>query len=262
MKSFCKISAILLTLCLVFNACDIFAANGSSKAQDKQTRDLQSFTSINNASSVDVVYSQSDNFSVVVEGDAEYIDKVITRVSGSELYITLERGKYFNMHMRVIVSCPKIFALSMTGSGSIVCNTDITSDQPLVMRVTGSGDLKAKNVECAKSDVAVTGSGDLYVDHLNCASSDISVNGSGDIAIKKLESVTANIGIRGSGDVAIEDSYIIGGLAAKIQGSGDIHMNGRAKEIAATIMGSGDINGKMKYEKITRKRNGSGSIGF
>ncbi len=272
MKTLTRISFLFLTFFVMLTSCDQLVAGNSvrvisyiSSAEsysdaDRSERDVQTFSSVRNQGPFDVIYTRGDACSVTLEGDSKYFDKVNTRVSDGELIISLERGTYRNLKMRVLVTSPELYSLTLQGSGDMECLSDLISDKPLALRVLGSGDMDVQTVECSECSVAVSGSGDVEIGRLNSASADLTVSGSGDLEIGKFESVTANMRVRGSGDLSVGNAVILGGMSAKVQGSGDISVNGKAKEISASVMGSGDIYGDMQYEKLTKSKAGSGSV--
>lgn len=270
-RLFKKILPLLSFLFMLTSCVNLAAGNGVSVVNyisadveyenaDRQERVVQTFSSVRNQGPLDVIFTGGNECSVTLSGDSRYFDKVNTRVSDGELVISLERGKYRNLKMRVLVTCPDIRSLTVQGSGDMECRSDLISDRPLSIRVQGSGDIDVLTVECSELDASVSGSGDLDIDRLNTASADLTVNGSGDLEIGRLETVTANMTVHGSGDLSVEKAVILGGMSAKVQGSGDISVNGQAKEISASVMGSGGISGDMKYEKLTKERAGSGSV--
>lgn len=114
--------------------------------------------------------------------------------------------------------------------------------------------------------------GELVIDSKQCFSSDeaievyvnsnvvegLEINGSGDIhTLTNLRGQKLEIKIDGSGDLTAEVDYRL--LTAGIQGSGDIHLAGKADRMEVSINGSGDVKGpNMTCESTSVSINGSG----
>lgn len=259
---------------MVFAVCALFSSCVFSDAQvvwlstknmdftdcDREERRVDVFDGIRNTCPFDVIYEQSDERYVVVEGDEEYFDHLHTDVSKGVLEISVETGRYRNVRLRVKVGCPDIRLISMSGSGSIICKTDIDAEGELTLKVSGSGDIYADQIGCDILETSVSGSGEIKVSYVEAEKVNVTVTGSGDWNANEVESDVLNIFVSGSGDVEIDDVDIDGTLNASVKGSGDIDVSGYASNVIAAVSGSGDISGRLKYDNITKTRSGSGEI--
>ena len=227
---------------------------------DREERTVKYFDAISNTCPFDVIYEQSDKQYVIVEGDEVYFDRISTNVSRGVLEIKIDPSRYRNVRLRVKVGCPDITMISMNGSGSIKCVSDIYTDDDLVLQVSGSGDIVAKDIECSNLKTSVAGSGDIYVSSIESADVSVSVTGSGDWGAKLIKSLNLSMAVAGSGDINIAEVDIEDTMSASVAGSGDIAASGKATNVRATVTGSGDISGRVAYDHIAKVKAGSGDI--
>lgn len=262
-------------LLFVFALCALLQSCGMADAQviwltgknmdftncDSESRDVKPFNAISNSVPFDLIYEQSDERYVVVEGDGEYFDRLHTDVVRGTLMVTMDRGRYRNIRLRIRVSCPEIEMIAMNGSGDLICSNEIETDGDLTIRIAGSGDITTQKISCANLKASVAGSGDISIPEIECDGKvEISVAGSGDYRSDRVNSGYMSVSVAGSGDIRVSEVEIDEDLSASIAGSGDIRMNGCATNVEVKIVGSGDVWGDMRYEHISKNKAGSGSI--
>ena len=261
-------SYLLYALCVIMQSCNmvdaqiIWLTNKNLDFTDceRQVRELKPFTSISNTVPFDVIYEQSSVQSVVVEGDAEYFDRLHTDVSKGCLEITMDRGRYRNVRLRIKISTPDIESIRLAGSGDLTCLTDIKTDNDLSLRVSGSGNITTQSIKCADFSTSVAGSGDMVTGDVECADMDVRIAGSGDFKASGVKADGMEVSVAGSGDIRIGLVNVKNTLSASVAGSGDISINGQANKLKARVVGSGDIKGKIVYEEISKVKSGSGDI--
>lgn len=264
-----KVKAFLiLALCAVFHSCDMVDAQIvwlSNKNMDfsdceMEDRNVRDFEAITCSCPFDVIYEQSRSCYVTVEGDEAYLRRVYTRVNRGVLDISLEPMRYRNVRLRVRVGSPDISELVMTGSGSIICSGDIETGNDLTLRVTGSGDITARNIECADLTSSVAGSGDIKLGSIAANQAKVSLAGSGDWTARRIVAENLEVSVAGSGDVSISDVDIENELSVSVAGSGDVRISGSTRNAVARVIGSGDITGNLSFRHISKSKTGSGSI--
>lgn len=264
-----KVKAVMiLALCAVFYSCDMVDAqivwlsnkNMDFTGCDKEERNVRDFEAVTCSCPFDVIYEQSRSCYVIVEGDDEFLHRVYTRVNRGVLDISLEPMRYRNVRLRVRVGSPRINELAMTGSGSLICPSDIETDDDLTLRITGSGDITAQNIECASLSTSVSGSGDIKVGSVTAGRVKVRVAGSGDWTARSVTAHDLEASLAGSGDIIINDVEIDDELTASVAGSGDIKISGSTYNATARIIGSGDITGNLRFKHISKSKTGSGSI--
>ena len=259
---------LLFALSALLYSCDLVDAqvvwlstkNPDFSNCDREERTVKEFEGIRNTCPFDVYYEQSDEQYVIVEGDAEYFDRLHTTVSHGILEIKIDPARYRNVRLRVKVGSPDITLLAMAGSGSLQCPKNIVTDDDLSLSLAGSGDLIAEKIKCADISIAVSGSGDLNVASIEADDVNMSLAGSGDLDAVRLKANNVSISLAGSGDIDVINASIQEDLYASVAGSGDISVSGHARNVTAKIAGSGDISGRLSYENISKTRAGSGDI--
>lgn len=227
---------------------------------DREERRVMAFTGVTNTCPFDVYYEQSDIQYVIVEGDEEYFDRLHTDVRHGVLEISIDPARYRNIRLRVKVGSPEITQLLMSGSGSIICKSDIETDDDLSLKMMGSGDLITEKIICANLKSSLSGSGDLKLGRVEADDVDVDVAGSGDWGAVRIKADNLKINLAGSGDVDITNVDIDDHLSARVAGSGDISVSGHASNVTATVAGSGDISGRISYDNIKKVKTGSGDI--
>lgn len=261
-------SILVYALCALMQSCCMVDAqvvwlstkNPDFTDCDREERQVREFDGVSNTCPFDVIYEQCDEQYVIVEGDKEYFNRLHTDVRHGVLEITIDPARYRNVRLRVRVGSPEISALTMVGSGSIICKSDIVTDGNLVLKLSGSGDLVAEKINCANLQSALSGSGDLNISRVDAVDVSVSLAGSGDWGASRIKADNLTISVSGSGDVDIVTVDIDDTLSATLAGSGDIDVSGHARNVVAKVAGSGDISGRLSYDHISKTRAGSGDI--
>lgn len=225
------------TLKPIILAFSLFFIAVSVLAQSTETRDLGSFTKIQSGGSWDVIVQTGDKDEVRLESTNISLDKVITEVDNNTLKISLEKGNYRNLGLKVYVTIREIEGLKSTGSGDMKIQSDIRTGS-LSLSSTGSGNLFLENVNADKLSVGMTGSGHITVEGGSVSSFSLSQTGSGDFKGEELLTEEASINKTGSGKSLIGE---VESLNVRATGSGDVYYSGNpgSKNISST--GSGRV---------------------
>jgi len=206
-----------------------------------ETRNLSGFSKISFAVAGEVYIDLGQSYSVVLEGDKDYIKEIETRVDGTDL--VFKRDKWFdtgNRKVTVRITMPALEGISVSGSGKVIVNDPLRGDG-LNVAISGSGkvllgDVTVRNVECH-----ISGSGSLNIAGTGAVDNlGISISGSGDYKGEATKVGTLKASISGSGNC---DCYVTDLLKAAISGSGSIYYSGNPK-IDAAISGSGKVRMK------------------
>lgn len=227
---------------------------------DVEERIVRPFDGVSNSCPFDVYYEQCDERYVIVEGDEEFFNRLHTDVKRGVLEITMDPARYRNVRLRVRVGSPEINQLTMAGSGSIICKSDIITEGDMNLKVAGSGDLITEKIVCTDLTTSVTGSGYLKAGRIEALDVNVNVSGSGDWYSPRIKADNLSVAVAGSGDIDIVNVDIDDHLSASVAGSGDIKASGHARNVTAKVAGSGDISGRISYDHITKVKAGSGDI--
>ncbi len=138
--------------------------------------------------------------------------------------------------LHITVPFKDIDNVSLTGSGDVITDDQIKSDQ-FEVEVTGSGDM-VLDVNANRIDAKVTGSGDIKL--IGSATElEIKVTGSGDFDGGSLISQNVEAYVSGSGDARVVAKKSI---KARVNGSGEINYSGNPGTSDTKVMGAGDIS--------------------
>ena len=249
-------------------------------AQTREKRSVGTFTKISFRVPGKLYLRQGSPQKVEIEGDKDVLKEIETEVDGSRLVIGKE-GKWSDWkwgddkEVNVYITVKDIEAISVAGSGDVIGETRIVSDD-LSLNVSGSGSLKIDADATGEMEADVSGSGDLIVKG-KCKSFNSDVSGSGKVNVSMAITEEADFGISGSGKIEASGSAskvhaTISGsgkvLAAnletsvcnvRISGSGDVQIAVK-NEIDAIISGSGSVSYRGNPSKINSHSSGSGSV--
>ena len=214
-----------------------------SLAQSPYTerRDVSGFSEVGFAVAGEVIIDLGNEYSVVLEGDRDYIEEIETKVYGDELRI--KREKWFdsgNRKVIVRITMPDLKGVSVSGSGRVTVNDPLKGGD-LDIGISGSGKAFLRDVDLDDVECSISGSGSLNIagegaiDRL-----EINISGSGDYVGEATRVGTMEANISGSGSC---DCHVTGMLKAAISGSGNVTYSGNPK-IDAAISGSGKVRSK------------------
>lgn len=198
-----KIASIFMGLVMIFLCATCISAKGSSDDKVSETRSVSAFHSIEVESVASVYFTQSDTYSLRVEGEKKWVDQTKCTVKDGVLLITwAEKGKKTTKNVNglsIYVSAPDLQKVAFEGVGSFNCKSRLNlKDVKFDVEGVGSlkvADLHARNVKVALEGV---GSGELTVD---CDQLDASVEGVGSLTLSG-KARSAHISKDGIGSVS------------------------------------------------------------
>lgn len=207
-----------------------------SFSQHRDERDIDDFTAVSFGVAGSLVIEQGNTFSVVLEGDKDYIEDIETIKKDERLIIRHERWiNWKNMKVTVYITMPEISDLSVSGSGDVVNKGSINADY-FDISVSGSGDVDLKNLKAETIDCSISGSGTIKL--LGAARDcDLRISGSGEYRGYDFQLGMLDVTISGSGscEAMVEES-----IEARVSGSGDVYYKG-SPNIDARVSGSGKV---------------------
>ncbi|HEX6225263.1 MAG TPA: head GIN domain-containing protein [Chryseolinea sp.] len=265
MKKLTILSIIMLTAFLV-------------RAQNKETRDVGTFTKISFRVPGKLYLRQGSPQKVVIEGRKDILEEIETDVEGSRLVIEKE-GNDWNWgsddRINVYITVKDIEGLNVGGSGDLIGETKIVTDD-ISLNVSGSGSMKVEVEASGDMESDVSGSGDIELDG-KCKNFNSDVSGSGKVMMSLIASGNAEFGVSGSGKIEASGSasrvrtsisgsgkVLAGNLETnscevRITGSGDVEINVK-NELDANITGSGSVRYKGNPSKVNSHSAGSGHV--
>jgi hypothetical protein len=266
---------ILLSLGLV-----LICAVSTVFAQNKETRNVGTFTRISFRVPGKLYLRQGSPQKVEIEGKKSLLEEIKTEVDGSKLVIE-KKGKWNDWNwgvgeeINIYITVKDIEGLGVAGSGDLIGETKIIAND-IDLGVSGSGNMKVEVEASGDLEADVSGSGDLRVTG-KCRNYNSDVSGSGKVIMTMTIAEDADFGISGSGKIeasgtakTVKTSISGSGkvMAAnletnscnvRISGSGDVQINVK-NEIDAVISGSGSVSYRGNPSKVNSHSSGSGSV--
>ena len=204
-----------------------------------ETRNVSDYSQIAVAGSFDVKLIAGKEGKLIIKGEDNLLEYLITEVKDGKLKIKWEKGININTTKELLVTVPfeDIEAVSLAGSGDVFSEDTIKTDN-LKVALAGSGDVKLI-INASSISSAVSGSGDIKLmgssENLKCA-----IAGSGDINGYELVSDNVEVSIAGSGDIKVNAKE---NLKARISGSGDVYYKGNPRQ-DVKVSGSGSVSSR------------------
>lgn len=198
-----KIASIFVGLVMVFLCATCISAKGSSEDKVSETRRVSAFHSIELESVASVYFTQSNTYSLRVEGEKKWVNQTKCTVKDGVLLITwAEKRKKTTKNVNglsIYISAPDLQKVIFEGVGSFNCKSRLSlKDVKFDIQGVGSlnvADLHARNVKIALEGV---GNGELTVD---CDRLDASVEGVGSLTLSG-KARSAHISKDGIGSVS------------------------------------------------------------
>ncbi len=225
--------AAMAFLVLLLNSCTTIAAQSGRYSE---SRDVAEFKAVITGGSEDLFVMQGSTQSVRIEGDEADVKDIETYVRGGVLYIE-HKDRWFRSRdqVRVYVTMREIRGLKLAGSGNIIGETPITTDE-LELGISGSGNIKL-DVTANEINSGISGSGNIRLSG-KTTDHNFKISGSGDVNTLDLKAENCVIQISGAGDAKVN---VAKRLDVKVSGSGSIRYTGDPDKVNSNVSGSGSV---------------------
>ncbi|MDR2499154.1 MAG: DUF2807 domain-containing protein [Tannerellaceae bacterium] len=222
----------------------IVAISVSQAAIKKETRQASPFETVFCSNGIDVYFTESSSYSIVVEADEDFLKEIITDLSSGVL--TIKRKSSFNglnifnrnrWNVKVHISAPTLNAVHVSG-GSDFFAEKLTSNGDCNIDLSGGADVKINNM-------AVAGSA-----RVGCS-------GGADCSIKSLRTTDGNFDASGGADIVI-NVEASGKIYCSASGGADITISGKADSVDANASGGADVNIRKLVRSQTKAHSSGG----
>ncbi len=214
---------------------------------ETESRELDSFTTVENASKVDVQVSSGQEQSVAVTCDSNLLPYIATEVSGDTLFIRVVVEEADASDIAPLTPCvvaigvPGLAQFTNLGVGHAELGGTLSALKTIENR--GSGDVTAAGMGSGDLVVSCTGIGDVTLSgDVNSDTFLATGSGSGTIALSGVSADTVTLTHTGSGDLLVGDVVAVD-LSLERDGGGDVDI---ASLYASTLVldhaGSGTVS--------------------
>lgn len=207
----------------------------------KQERSVNGYSRINSAVDGTTYVTQESAHRLTIEAQQNILDIIETPVIDGKLIVRFKKGKRVGRHDPIIVrvSAPVIDGLGLEGSGDMLVTNDLICNNGLSLHVSGSGELKAKNIDVAGQLLAaISGSGNAFALGGWADNAQYSISGSGSVDMLQVTVKNVDADISGSGNIKTKATET---LNVKISGSGNVWYHGNPL-ITTKVSGSGSVS--------------------
>jgi len=203
----------------------------------KETRDVKGFTAVGFGIAGNLYIKIGPEFSVVLEGEKNDLEEVVTELTDDRLQIKHENWRFnFREKVNVYITMPELEDLGVSGSGKAEI-LDAVRTEDLDLSVSGSGNLITSDLAVENIDCSISGSGNIRLGGGNVTDAEVSISGSGNFTGDLVKAETMEVSVSGSGNC---HCYVTGSLEARVSGSGNVTYNGNPR-IDARVSGSGRV---------------------
>ncbi|MDR2813601.1 MAG: DUF2807 domain-containing protein [Prevotellaceae bacterium] len=235
-----------------------------AKTMVKEGRETGVFREVGIESGIDVYFTQSDSYSVVVETDKKYIDEIITEVNGEALVISWRKsiGNVFGSRdSKVYVSAPTLDKVSASGGADFYADS-LKCSVSFQLRTSGGADANIANLTVAQNaDISASGGADVDISNLTVAgNTSISAAGGADCSVRNLQTADCTLSVSGGSDLSVKVTAS-GTLNATASGGADINVSGKVNNVNVSASGGSDVNLEvLTYTNISIKKSGGSDV--
>lgn len=146
----------------------------------------------------DVKFIQADEYSVVVNANAEVFDHLDYSVQDGCLLIKT-RGQIYAKTYDVTVTAPVLEKLTVKGATDFSLK-NYSSDENIYVVANGAAELEMANITVPGLSIQVNGAGDVDMDDIKVGSLGLTIKGAGDVTVSGTADA-ASISVSGAGDI-------------------------------------------------------------
>jgi len=234
-ETYNKVGLTILVLgCFILFSCSTNVITGQTV---KETRDVSSFSGVALAFSGDVYITQGPVQKVEIEADKNTLEVIETQIEDDVLVLKTRNGHWRDLgQIKAYITMPDISSLSVSGSGDMLCDTPVRTDE-IEIQVSGSGSVRMRKLESREVDATITGSGDITLSGSSADQGELDavITGSGNFNAEEFPFAEVDVNITGSGSARVN---VLKELETTITGSGSVLYRGNPK-ISANATGSG-----------------------
>jgi hypothetical protein len=247
---------VLSTLGCVCGGIRFGGVRGSGRVEEEE-RLVRGFTGVELATFGNLDIRLGDEEALRIEAEDNLLPYFETEVRNGILEISSRPGVALRNRRAVnfYLTAVELDTIRISGSGDVTA-PDLEAGQ-FSVRISGSGNLEMEDLDADGLEVRISGSGDTAIEDLRAEALEVDITGSGSLDIAGGEVEEQGITIRGSGKYRARrlDSAEAEG---RISGSGDATVQVRDR-LKVNVSGSGDVR-YVGSPDVDRSVTGSGDV--
>lgn len=204
-------------------------------AQNKETRNLNSFDRLSVGASIDLTIKEGNENEVTVEVSGVDLEDVLTEVASGKLSIHMARGSYRNNDVRVYLTYKELKSIRVSSSASLK-GESIVKSSDLRIKVSSSGRARL-DVEVEDVQIAVSSSGRLELNG-TAKRQTVDVSSSGRYSGYGLKTQVLDADVSSSGRAEV---YVTEKINANASSSGRVTYRGNPDKVIADSSSSGRV---------------------
>lgn len=235
---------------------------GSGRVAE-ETRAVSGVTGVELATFGDLSIEVGDEEELRIEAEENLIPYFETEKRDGTLVIKQRQNVRIVSNQPVnfylTVNEKELESIGISGSGDVRA-PDLEAER-FSITITGSGDLRMEDLEAGRVSARLTGSGDLRMGNLDADTLDVRLTGSGDIAMGELQANTLEVDMTGSGGLDIDGGQVER-QSVNATGSGDYGARYlESVEADVKLTGSGSATIQVE-EYLNASTSGSGDVRY
>lgn len=175
-------------LILIFICC--------TTSESIQTRKVEAFHSVKVSNGIKVVFTESQSYSLKIEGEPEIIKLIATKTKDKVLSISREPNKNSNKKNQsviVYISAPELIKIN-AGSGSSFNADKLTSKDEIKIKTSSGGSINIKELKTkTTADVEVSSGATCKISKLTSAHNLFTITSGGNLKVNLSDSERASV---------------------------------------------------------------------
>ena len=189
----------------------------------------------------EVELQQGATEALTIEAEDNLLPLITSQVQAGTLRLGFDRATWRDTiqptaPIRFVLTVRDLAAFDLSGSGSLRAS-DLQADR-LTLRISGAGEVTVEHLESSALDVHIEGMGNVSVAG-QAGEQTLAISGSGQYQAGDLDTQTTQVTISGSGDAVV---WARSDLSINISGNGTVSYWGDPNISRRDIGGTGDIN--------------------
>lgn len=208
-----------------------------------ETRFVNDFNRVSLTGIGDVIITQGENESLVVEADDNIMQYVKSEVRNGTLVLGFTdevRSNEYKLdpsEVRFNLGVNEVTGLDVSGVGNIQLSSYYAGE--LELQITGVGDIVAASLKMENLEIVIDGVANIDVSSIDANRVDIVINGVGEVTIDSLVANEYEASLNGTGGIDI-NSLNARNSMVYFSGVGDVELTGEVDEQVVFISGVGD----------------------